>query len=122
MFFADGQMFAESQSVDVEHDPQMQPVYTQQKGFAGMTPGAEVTKFTVDSAVPASGYEYDYLDKLQNVTVVEATLFAASKKLTVKGYITNLKKKFAWNNPATVTFDFMGGPAKESTLLASAEG
>lgn len=114
--FKDGALLAETTDFNFEHDPQLQPIFTQQKGFAGISPGAEITRISVNSAVPRVGFEVDYLASLQGLTVVEMTLFGHSQKTTCKGYITNVKQQFGVNQAASVSFDFIGEPANASTL------
>lgn len=114
--FKDGALLAETTDFNLEHDPQLQPIFTQQKGFSGMSPGAEVTRISVNSAVPRVGFEIDYLTPLQGVVVVEMTLFGHGQKTTCKGYITNVKQQYGVNQAASVSFDFIGEPVNASTL------
>lgn len=114
--FVDGILLSESTTVSVESDPQLQPIFTQQKGFAGVSPGAEQTKISVDSAVPRAGFEVDYLKRAQGVSVVELTFFAHSQKNTTRGFITSVKQSYGVSQAASVSFEFLGEPLATSTL------
>lgn len=112
----EGQLLSESTTVSVDSDPKLNEIYTMQKGFAGVSPGAEVTTIEVENTVPRIGFEYDYLASLQGVKVVEVTIFAHAKKTTCKGFLTKVSQKYGVNQAATVSFSFIGEPVNESTL------
>lgn len=114
--FIDGQLLSESTSVSISIDPQNQPIFTQQKGFAGVSPGATQTQISVESAVPVVGFEYDFTDALQSVKEVEITVFAHSKKTTCKGFLMKVDQKYGVNQAASVSFDFIGEPVSETSL------
>lgn len=114
--FVDGSLLSEASEVNIETNPALVEIMTMQKGFAGVSPGAEKTSISVTSAVPRVGFELDYLDKCQGVKVVEVTVFAHGKKTTCKGFLSNVKQTYGVNKEATVSFDFIGQPVEESTL------
>jgi hypothetical protein len=114
--FCNGALLVEVLNFSVDIDAQLNPIHTMQKGFAGVSPGSEMTKIEVNSAVPRSGLEFDVLSKLQGVEVVEMVFFAHAKKAKVKGYISNLKQNYGADKSAELSFSFLGGPVEESTL------
>jgi hypothetical protein len=113
-FFLDGQLLIESQSVSVTVDPKLNEVTTTQKGFAGVSPGAEMTSIDVASALPRSGVEYDALLVIQGVEIVEALLFVGAAKYKAKGYINNLKIETGTDRAASYSFTMICGPMEKS--------
>lgn len=112
--FADGQLLVETTNFSVSIDSKAQEINTMQKGFAGMSPGSEMTQVEVTSALPRAGVDYDSLTKLQGLKVVEMVLFAGAKKWSTKGYVTNMQMQFGADRASEVSFTFKGGPIETS--------
>lgn len=105
----------ESMTFEIEHDAGNSPVVTA-KGFAGVSPGAQAVSGTIKSAVPRSGFDFDYITKLQDTEVLDLVYFRASKKVKAKVFLMKCKETLGIANPAEFTADFHGTPVKESTL------
>ena len=114
--FLGGALLVESQSISVDVDPKLNEINTMQKGFAGVSPGSEMTKVDISEALPRAGVDYDALSAIQGVEIVELVLFAASKKWKVKGYINSLKMSLGVDKAAEYSFTFIGGPLETSGL------
>jgi len=116
MFFVlDGQLLCETHTVEWDYDPANNIVKTQQKGFAGITPGAGGITVTVDNAVPRAGTEVDYMSLVKNRTAVEGIIVEGAKKLVSKGFINRLRGKGGVNQDTTRSFEFVGGEPEEMT-------
>src|ERR1019366_2179867 len=85
--YINGKLLTEEASVGVDRDSKAQQVDTVAKGFAGMSPGAAQTMIEVDNGVPAADFELDPGAFILGLQVVEVTVFAAGRTLTVKGFI-----------------------------------
>lgn len=114
--FAGGALLVESQSISVDVDPGLNEIKTMQRGFAGVSPGSEMTKIDVSEALPRAGVDYDALSAIQGVEIVEMVLFAAAKKWKCKGFINSLKMSLGADKAAEYSFTFIGGPLEISTL------
>lgn len=114
--FADNTLLAETTNFSVSIDSKAQEINTMQKGFAGMSPGSEMTQIEVTSAIPRAGVEYDALVKLQGLKVVEMVLFAGAKKWSTKGYVTNVQMQFGADRASEVSFTFKGGPLEVTSF------
>lgn len=114
--FIDGVLVAMATSCSLDHDPKLNPIETMQLGFAGVSPGSEMTTLELASAVPVAGMEIDFLDKMQSIKVVEVTLFAHSQKTTFKGFVSKCSQKYGTNQAAEFSITMIGAPVKTSTL------
>ena len=114
--FVDSVLVAEATNVSLDHDPKLNAIETMQKGFAGASPGAEMTNVEFANAVPVAGLEIDFLSKMQGVKVVEVTLFAHGKKTTMKGFVSKCSQKYGVNQAAEFSVSMICAPADESTL------
>jgi hypothetical protein len=113
--FVDNKLLVECQSIDVDLDPKLNEIMTQQKGFAGVSPGSETTKISVKEAFPRAGTDIDAISVMQGVEIVEIVLFAGSKKHKAKGYISSIKMGFGADRAAEFAFDMICGPIEVST-------
>lgn len=64
----DGSLLVEEESVSIDRTTNSQPISTVAKGYSGESPGAGMCEFTVDSAVPASGFEFDMGKKMATLS------------------------------------------------------
>jgi len=114
--FFDGKLLVECVSFTVKSDPKLNPINTMQKGFAGVSPGAEQTDIEVTEALPRAGFDYDALAALQGNDVVEFVCYLGSKKLKCKGFISGLDMATGVDKGAEVKFNFMGSPLESSAF------
>jgi len=106
--FVNGSLLAEEASVTIDRATNSQQVLTVNKGYSGESPGALMTEISVDSAVPAVGFELNpglYMGALQ---AVEFTIFAGSKKLTFNGFIISDNFSHAVNTESKLSFKARG--------------
>lgn len=115
VFFAN-QLLVECVSFTVKADPKLNPISTMQKGFAGVSPGAEMTEVEVTEALPRAGFDYDALRAIQGVEVVDFVCFLGAKKLASKGFISGLDLTSGVDKGAEVKFNFMGSPLEATDL------
>lgn len=111
----DGQLLVEEMEVVWDYDPANSVIKTQQKGFAGVTPGAGGWSVSVVSAVPRAGTEVDYVSLVKNRTAVECIVISGGKKLVSKGFLMKLGGKGGVNQDSTVSFDYSGSEPEEMT-------
>lgn len=111
-----GQILMECQNISVDHSAALNPIHTQIKGFAGVSPGSPMMKASIESAIPRAGMEFDYLTTLQGVQVVTLVLFRGSKKVKSNGFLDNMKESYGADRGASCSVDFIGEPADQSTL------
>lgn len=104
-------LLAENTDVSINFNGNHQRVNTLARGFAGLSKGASVTEISFTSAVPDDGFEVDPVPFVNNMEVVEVTIFAASSTLTLKGFVEQASLSKGVDNAMQLTFSFVGGPA-----------
>lgn len=87
--YVNGRLLIESTSISVNRKSGSQPVNTQAKGFAGMSPGSPMMEITIENAVPSADFELDAGSFIRNMDVNEFMFFAAGKSLTTNGFFTD---------------------------------
>lgn len=115
-FYLDGMLLTEEISVDLDYDPANSIVVTQQKGFAGITPGAGKITVKVNSAVPRAGFESGAIDFYAIATgriPVDMMIDRGGQKLTSKGFLMGISEKYAANSDSAVDFTFVGEEPKK---------
>ena len=112
--FLDNQLLVECVSFTVKADPKLNPISTMNKGFSGVSPGAEMTEVEITEALPRAGFDYAALQRLQSVDVVEFVCFLGAQKLKCKGYISGLDLASGVDKGAEVKFNFIGSPLEAS--------
>lgn len=60
----DGSLLVEETGFTLDRTTNSQPVNTVAKGYAGESPGAAMSEFTVDNAIPSGGFEFDMGKKM----------------------------------------------------------
>lgn len=87
--YADGQLLGEASAVSIEYQGEPIPVSTLVKDFAGITPVPKMSMISIESFVPAKGFEYDVVKKyLQDQQVTIKVQFGGSgKAMTVDGFV-----------------------------------
>lgn len=108
IYFND-QLLSESASVSVKTMGNHQRQKTLAKGFAGMSKGAVTTEISVSNCVPQVGFEVDFTPIINNLEEVKLTIFAASKTMTINGFIESGTFDKAVDSEAKVSFEFVGG-------------
>lgn len=111
--FEDQQLLTEPMTIDAEANPDNKPVATMVKGFAGITPGAAVTNLSVDSAVPRTGAEVDWIKLAFDHTAVEMVVTIGVKQKVSKGFIMNSKVNGGIGKETTISCSFTGEPMKD---------
>ncbi len=79
-----GALLAEEQSVQIDRATNAQPVNTVPGGYSGDSPGAGMCEFTVVSAIPAPGQEYDAGQQMAALSTAQVYVLGAGGK-TLKG-------------------------------------
>lgn len=104
---------AEQASVKVSRKSGANPVHTQGKGFAGMSPGSPFMEIQVESAVPAVDFEMDPGQfHVGRLVPFEVTVFAAGRTLTSTGWTTEDDFSSAVNSESKLNFTIIAEPAK----------
>lgn len=106
--YIDGTLLSEAAGVTVKQVGGGSPVKTIAKGYAGRSPGAPMTMISVDNAVPSADFEFNPGSVINNVSVVEVTVFAGGRTLTSKGFITDSNFTYAVESQSKLTFEFEG--------------
>ncbi len=106
--YVNGQQLCEEASVKINRVTNAQEVKTVCKGFAGMSEGSRMCSITIDSAVPTAGFEMDPGSFMQNLDIVELTIFAANQQITSKGYFTSDDFSHSVDSSSKLEFQFVG--------------
>lgn len=106
-----GSTLTEESNVTVKRESGGNAVKTVSKGYAGRSPGAPMTMITVKNAVPSADFELNPGPDINDTTVVEISIFAAGRTLTVSGFIISDNFQHGVESPAELEFEFEGGPS-----------
>jgi len=112
--FLDGQLLIEELSCDLDYDANNQIIITQQKGFAGISEGADSFEANVSNAIPRAGLEVDYYSLVADRTPVEFIVHAGGKKRISTGFIMKLSENFGADKASGISFVFRGGKPEVS--------
>ena len=112
--YVNSSVLSEEASVTIKRTSGSQPVKTVAKGYAGESPGSPMTEITVSNAVPSADFELDPGQFINLLEIVELTVFAAGKTMTVKGSIIDDNFSHAVDSEAKLEFNFRGGPGSWS--------
>lgn len=93
-------MLTEHASVTIDRNAGATRVFTVAKGLAGLSPGARFMEITLDNAVPASGFEYDPGEAMENNDWVPLTIYAGGKTLSTLVHFDSDNFKHAVNQEA----------------------
>lgn len=104
-------VLSEEASVTIKRSSGSQPVKTVAKGYSGESPGSPMTEITISNAVPAADFELDPGQFINLVDIVEISIFAAGRTMTVKGFIIDDNFSHAVDSEAKLEFNFRGGYA-----------
>jgi hypothetical protein len=67
----DGTLLSEQQSSSIRRMTGSQNILTVAKGFAGVSPGAPMCEWDVESAVPSGGFEFDAGNKMNGLIITQ---------------------------------------------------
>lgn len=106
---ADGALLAEEKSVTIDRTTASQAVNTVPKGYAGESPGAAMCEFSVESAVPAGGFEFDAGKKMAGL-IPTHLYFIGPGGMQLKGecFIISDSLRHGVNQEATTSFRARG--------------
>lgn len=110
--YIDGGLMAEAISINTALEGDNQPALTIVKGFAGITPSPKTRTISVESAVPSTGFEFDFEQAFLDSAEVEIVLQLGSngKECTSRGYFTTVPVSAGVGQAATISFEFTGTP------------
>jgi hypothetical protein len=109
--YVNSSVLSEEASVTIKRSSGSTPVKTVAKGYSGESAGSPMTEITVSNAVPAADFELNPGTFINQVEVVELTIFAAGRTLTVQGSIIDDNFSHAVDTEAKLEFNFRGGPS-----------
>lgn len=104
----DGKLLTEEATVSVDKKSGLNPVFTTVKGYAGMSQGAGYADVTIESAVPATDFEFApdaYL--LKPNTTVELTVIMAGRQTVCQGFITDATYSHSVNKESQLHLKLM---------------
>jgi len=106
--YVDGKLLAQEISVTVRRSTNSNPVSTVVGGYSGESPGAPTVEIDVDNAVPSGDFELNPGAYMGNLGVAEISIFAASRTITVKGFIIEDSFTHGVSAAAGLSFKFRG--------------
>jgi len=109
--YINGLKLSQEASVTIRRMSNSQAVDTVDLGYAGESPGAARTEIEVSNAVPSVDFELNPGEFINQVEIVEVSVFAANSTLTVKGFIISDNFSHAVNTASKLDFSFRGGPS-----------
>lgn len=99
--YINGQLLVEEASVSLKATSGLNKVYTVQKGFAGVSKGAEEMSISVSSAVPADNFEYMPQNMPQG-GIINVALFCGGKTLSTQGIVMDYDLSHSFGQHATL--------------------
>lgn len=112
LVLADGALLAEMSDVTITRNSGAQPVHTTAKGLAGFSPGSQETTISVSNGVPAADMELDPGAYMKFGKVITLTVqLDSGKSLKCKGQVMQDSFSHSVNSPASLKFEFHGGPS-----------
>lgn len=115
--FVRGALLAEAVTVTIDHKNNAQVVHTIEGGYSGMSPGSNETSVKVSNVHPRIGVEFNAVEAMQTLELIEFVFVRGSKKLKTKGFLTDVSEGGGVNKEATYDFTAMCSAVEESTLL-----
>jgi len=108
LVYVNGKQLTLETSLTVKRTSGSQPVKTVALGYAGESPGSAMCEITVENAVRSDDFEVDPGSFIQDLSVVELTIFAAGKTATTKGCIYEDNFSHAVDTASKLAFSFRG--------------
>lgn len=112
--YINGNVLVEGTQVQTGLESDDQKVMTILKGFAGISPSPDVRVVKMENVVPSTGFEFDFEAAKLNRELVELKLQsgATGKTMISRGFIMVVSLDSGVGKTTTVSFDFVGEPAK----------
>src|SRR5882762_3378831 len=82
-----GRLLTQEMNLSVDRDTKAQEIETVALGFAGVSPGAMVTRVKIDNAVPSADFELNPGPFMTALQVVEVGILAANRQMTCKMFV-----------------------------------
>lgn len=86
--YLNGSLMFEAASVKIDRSGNGSPVNSIAGGFTGWAPGAPIQQVSIESNVPADGFEFDLGKAIKNCEEVSLTFYAGGKSMSVTGFCT----------------------------------
>lgn len=105
-----GQLLAESVSVETSLERPSSPVFSIKNNFEGVSTGPTVRQISVQNVIPASGSELQFEEMMRTTEKVEIMLQeGATGRLCIsRGYITQVSRSGGVGAASGVSFTFVG--------------
>lgn len=100
--YINGQLLVEEASVSLKASSGLNKVYTVQKGFAGVSKGAEEMSISISSAVPSENFEYLPANMPQG-QIINVALFCGGKTLSTSGIVMDYDLGHSFGQHATLS-------------------
>jgi len=104
-----GTIMAEESNVTIRRMSQGKPVFTQAKGFAGISPGAKYMTVSIRNAVPRDGnLGVDVDTAIDSLIPGELTCIVGNRRLVSRGFILEDSLTAGVDAASEVSFEFTG--------------
>lgn len=100
---------AQESSMTIDSTTGSQPVKTVQLGYAGESPGSAMTEISVDTAIPASGFEFDPTQLMAGLSSCKFVINGANSLLQFEGFIISSTLSHGVDSEAKLSFKARGG-------------
>lgn len=109
--YADGALLTQQNQVQLSLDSGNKEVMTTALGFAGISPGAGITRAQIRNAILATGVEFNPIALMKSRRTVELTFFLAGQQITGDFFIMSATLSHAANAESELNFDCMSSLA-----------
>ncbi len=104
----DGQFQAEATNISINGESGAQAVETIANGLSGKTPGSKSVEFTLTSAVPTGGMEFDFPTAVADGSYHEVQVVYGAKTLVSKGWFQSFSLSQSTNAATETSGSFKG--------------
>lgn len=104
-----GRTLAEAVSARITVRSNSSPVRTMKRGLSGRSRGPAETTIAIESAIPKSGFELDFMTLLVADADITVTWIAAGKRRAIDGWIDGDDETFGVQAAASTSITIMGG-------------
>lgn len=104
-----GKLLTEEASITVTKSSGLNPVFTVNKGFAGMSQGAATAEIDIDNAVPSADFEFNPDSFMQEGSTIEIGIIMAGRQTVFVGFITSATYAHSVNQEAKMSMKIMAG-------------
>lgn len=108
LVYVDDALLAQEASVSLRRASGSSPVETTALGYAGESPGSPMCEIDISNAVPSSDFELDPGPFIATLKRCKVTIFAAGRKYSSRGQITEDNFQHATNSQSKLEFKFRG--------------